>query len=153
MLRAHAATELAAGKLFPVSGSKSIAPGSSFINSANQLPPKPKFPVPRRQSSKFCAQSLFNLVIVGVGIIVGSYIATGVAGIATGEDGTMNYTMLFSVPMWASIACLVVLLIAYLLNCSATSASVSVGSASRMRSARRRAFCTQTGTRTVRDEL
>ncbi len=60
------------------------------------------------------AQSLFNLVIVGIGIIAGSYIATSVVPrMAAGEDGTMDFRVLFSVPMWASLACLVVLLLLY----------------------------------------
>lgn len=58
------------------------------------------------------AQSLFNLVIVGIGIIVGSKIATGLAVWAkVGE--AIDYTRLFSVPMWAALACLVVLLLFY----------------------------------------
>ena len=67
------------------------------------------------------AQSLFNLVIIGVGIIVGSLVATSVVGkIAMEEvmvDGAktsvMNYETLFSIPMWASIACLALLLFFY----------------------------------------
>lgn len=63
------------------------------------------------------AQSLFNLVMVGIGIIVGSYIANLVAqwATATSADGKaqMDYTRLFSAPMWASVACLVVLLLFY----------------------------------------
>lgn len=58
------------------------------------------------------AQSLFNLVIIGVGIIVGSKIATGAADWAT-RDGRIDYRVLFSIPMWASLACLLVLLVAY----------------------------------------
>ena len=63
------------------------------------------------------AQSLFNLVIVGFGIIVGSMVATAVSNWATttgslGQD-VLNYTKLFSVPMWASAVCLVVLLLMY----------------------------------------
>ncbi|MCZ6834313.1 MAG: MFS transporter [Planctomycetota bacterium] len=58
------------------------------------------------------AQSLFNLVIIGIGTIVGSYIAGGVADWAT-MDGAMNYTKLFSVPMWASIVCLIILFLGY----------------------------------------
>jgi nucleoside transporter len=58
------------------------------------------------------AQSLFNLVIIGIGIIVGSKIATGVAGWAT-TDGELDFTRLFAVPMWASVACLAVLLVFY----------------------------------------
>jgi nucleoside transporter len=58
------------------------------------------------------AQSLFNLVFVGIGIIVGSMIAGSVAEWATTE-GTLDYTKLFSVPMWASLACLVALFMFY----------------------------------------
>nr|MCS5620997.1 MFS transporter [Nitrospinaceae bacterium] len=58
------------------------------------------------------AQSLFNLVIVGIGIIVGSKIAGSVAEWATvGEK--MDFTKLFSVPMWAGLACLVLMGIFY----------------------------------------
>ncbi len=60
------------------------------------------------------AQSLFNLVIVGVGIIVGSKIAGWVADWATDEAAAaMDYTRLFSVPMWASVACLALLALFY----------------------------------------
>jgi len=58
------------------------------------------------------AQSLFNLVIIGIGIIVGSMIAARVAAWAT-TDKVMDYQKLFSVPMWASLACLVALLVCY----------------------------------------
>lgn len=69
------------------------------------------------------AQNLFNLVIVGIGIIVGSWFATSVVGawateMITPEGGgeavaTTNYTKLFSVPMWMSLACLIALLLCY----------------------------------------
>jgi len=69
------------------------------------------------------AQNLFNLVIVGIGIIVGSWFATSIVGnwatetIGTNEAGEaitqMNFTKLFSVPMWMSVACLAVLLALY----------------------------------------
>ena len=60
------------------------------------------------------AQNLFNLVIVGIGIIVGSWVATSVVGKwaeETDAEGHVvtNYTTLFSVPMWAAIACFVLL--------------------------------------------
>ena len=58
------------------------------------------------------AQSLFNLVFVGVGIIVGSMIAGRVAEWATTDD-SLDYTKLFSVPMWASLACLIALMALY----------------------------------------
>jgi nucleoside transporter len=59
------------------------------------------------------AQNLFNLVIVGIGIIVGSKIAGWVADWAASPDGTTDYTRLFSVPMWAAIVCLGLLLLGY----------------------------------------
>ena len=58
------------------------------------------------------AQSLFNLVIIGIGIIVGSSIAGSVATWAKGS-GAMDYERLFSVPMYASIVCLALLLAFY----------------------------------------
>ncbi len=60
------------------------------------------------------AQSLFNLVIIGIGIIAGSYIATSIVpDWATADDGQLSYAKLFSVPMWASVACLACLVIFY----------------------------------------
>lgn len=59
------------------------------------------------------AQSLFNLVIIGIGIIVGSKIAGHVEGLATGDDGVLDYTRLFEVPMWGALACLLLLLLFY----------------------------------------
>lgn len=59
------------------------------------------------------AQSLFNLVIVGIGIIVGSMIAGRVAEWAKLEGGGIDYERLFSVPMWASLVCLVLLVFFY----------------------------------------
>jgi nucleoside transporter len=59
------------------------------------------------------AQNLFNLIIIGIGIIVGSWISTSLVGKwAMGDDG-MDYTKLFRVPMWASLACLALLLVFY----------------------------------------
>lgn len=59
------------------------------------------------------AQNLFNLVIVGIGIIVGSWFATSVVAKWASAGGSMDYTRLFSVPMWIAIACLVALLVGY----------------------------------------
>ena len=59
------------------------------------------------------AQSLFNLVIVGIGVIVGSKIATGVAEWATDASGALDYHRLFEVPMWGALGCLAVLLFLY----------------------------------------
>lgn len=70
-----------------------------------------EFTTPDVRSS---AQNLFNLVIVGIGIIVGSWFATSiVANWALGDDGVMDYRKLFSVPLWMSVACLIALLVAY----------------------------------------
>jgi nucleoside transporter len=59
------------------------------------------------------AQNLFNLVIVGIGVIVGSKIAGWVGDWATAADGELDYARLFSIPMWASLACLALLLVFY----------------------------------------
>ena len=59
------------------------------------------------------AQNLFNLVIVGVGIILGSWVSTAVVGEWASSSGEMDYVKLFSVPMYASLACLVLLLLLY----------------------------------------
>ncbi|MDA0803515.1 MAG: MFS transporter [Planctomycetota bacterium] len=59
------------------------------------------------------AQNLFNLVIVGIGIIVGSYFATGVVGTWASAGGSMDFTKLFSVPMWMALACLAALIAFY----------------------------------------
>ncbi len=60
------------------------------------------------------AQNLFNLVIVGIGIIVGSWFATSIAGRwASTAGGGTDYTRLFTVPMWIAVGCLVVLLVFY----------------------------------------
>ncbi|MEQ9460227.1 MAG: MFS transporter [Phycisphaeraceae bacterium] len=58
------------------------------------------------------AQSLFNLVFVGLGIIVGSLIAGRVAIWAT-TDGVISYGRLFWVPMWASLVCLALMGVGY----------------------------------------
>ncbi len=62
---------------------------------------------------KASAQNLFNLVIVGIGIIVGSWFATYVVAKWASASGAMDYTRLFSVPMWIALGCLVALLFAY----------------------------------------
>ena len=64
------------------------------------------------------AQSLYNLVIVGIGIIVGSKIAGAVAEWAASGDkldyaNTEHVKSLFGVPMWAAAACFVIVLVAY----------------------------------------
>ncbi len=61
---------------------------------------------------KASGQNLFNLVIIGIGIVVGSLIAGQVAGLAT-VDGTMQYEQLFGWPMWGAVICLVLFLLLY----------------------------------------
>lgn len=55
------------------------------------------------------AQNLFNLVIIGIGIIVGSWFAVDVVGSWAGGD----WTKLFSIPMWMALFCLLILQLAY----------------------------------------
>ncbi|MEO6711785.1 MAG: MFS transporter [Planctomycetota bacterium] len=59
------------------------------------------------------AQNLFNLVIIGVGIIVGSWVSTSVVAKWASEVPAEYYRRLFSVPMYAALFCLVQLLIFY----------------------------------------
>ena len=61
------------------------------------------------------AQNLFNLVIVGLGIIVGSLFATSVVAKYATAGGTadMEYTKLFSVPMYMALGCFVLMLLLY----------------------------------------
>jgi nucleoside transporter len=62
--------------------------------------------------SRASAQSLFNLVIIGIGIIVGSQIATKATEWAT-MDGSLSFKELFSYPMYASLVCLLLLALFY----------------------------------------
>lgn len=60
------------------------------------------------------AQSLFSLVLFGVGIIVGSKVAGYVANLAmSGPSGAIDYPALFSYPMWGAVACFVALAVFY----------------------------------------
>jgi len=59
------------------------------------------------------AQNFFNLVIVGVGIIVGSLFATALVGEWAMVGGVMDYSALFSVPMWLAVACFLMLVVFY----------------------------------------
>jgi MFS family permease len=62
------------------------------------------------------AQSLYNLVIVGLGILIGSWLSGRIAPWAAHGAPTIDYAdptqtqALFSVPMWASLACLALVL-------------------------------------------
>ncbi len=59
------------------------------------------------------AQSLFSLILFGVGIIVGSKVAGYVANLAMDDAGAIDYTTLFAYPMWAALACFAALLVFY----------------------------------------
>ena len=65
------------------------------------------------------AQSLYNLVVVGLGIIVGSWVSAQVATWAKAGADKLSYadrahtTALFSVPMWAALACFALVLVFY----------------------------------------
>ena len=58
------------------------------------------------------AQNLYNLIIVGLGVIVGNLFAGWADNWAT-ENGAINYREFFSIPMWIAVACLAALLIFY----------------------------------------
>jgi nucleoside transporter len=65
-------------------------------------------------SVRASAQNLLNLVIIGLGISVGSWVSVYVVGSwAVTAAGVLDYTRLFRVPMWASLVCLAVLILAY----------------------------------------
>ena len=60
------------------------------------------------------AQGLFNFVIIGLGTIVGNLFAGWVAGRARPTpEATMDFEMLFGIPMWICVASLVALRVAY----------------------------------------
>ena len=62
------------------------------------------------------AQNLFNVVIIGVGIIVGSLFATSIVGKFAAEGlpaGQMDYQKLFSVPMYLAAAYFMLMLVFY----------------------------------------
>jgi MFS family permease len=58
------------------------------------------------------AQNLFNLIIVGLGVIVGNLFAGWVDKWAI-RNGAIDWRVFFSIPMWIAVACLALLLIAY----------------------------------------
>ncbi len=65
------------------------------------------------------AQSLYNVVLVGIGIIVGSKFAGWVADQARGAAPALDYAdpghtrVLFGVPMWIALACLLIVALTY----------------------------------------
>jgi nucleoside transporter len=58
------------------------------------------------------AQGLFNLIVVGFGVIAGNYVAGQVAQAASVEGGT-DYRLLFGIPGLVAVACLAILLALY----------------------------------------
>ena len=58
------------------------------------------------------AQSLYNLVIMGLGVIIGNLAAGYVDTMAMTEEG-VDYSILFGVPMWITVGCLLALLALY----------------------------------------
>jgi nucleoside transporter len=59
------------------------------------------------------AQGLFNLVIVGLGVVFGNLFAGKVAAVATLPDGGTDFTKMFSIPMWVGLGCLIALALGY----------------------------------------
>ena len=62
---------------------------------------------------KASAQNLFNLIIVGIGIVVGSYVAGKIGTIYTSEDGVKDWQGLFAIPMYTAVVCLAFLAVFY----------------------------------------
>lgn len=66
------------------------------------------------QDVRASAQSLFNVVVVGVGIIIGSRVSTEIGKRYSDEAGRISdWKGLFEVPMYVAIACFVLLLLFY----------------------------------------
>jgi nucleoside transporter len=60
------------------------------------------------------AQSLFNLIVLGLGVIFGNLAAGQVDRLAKPSGATeTDFTILFSIPMWIAIACLAAFLVFY----------------------------------------
>ena len=62
---------------------------------------------------KATAQNLFNLVIVGIGTVVGSLFTLNLVGVWATTNGETDYSKLFSVPMYMAIGCLLLMLAFY----------------------------------------
>ncbi len=59
------------------------------------------------------AQNMFNLIVFGVGVIVGNLMAGWVAAWTKLPGDKTNWQAYYAVPMWITLACLVALLIFY----------------------------------------
>ncbi len=58
------------------------------------------------------AQGLFNLVVVGLGVIAGNW-AAGIVGDATRTPAGVDWPLLFGLPAWVALGCLLALLFFY----------------------------------------
>lgn len=59
------------------------------------------------------AQNLFNLIVFGVGVIVGNLLAGWIADWTRLADGGMNWQAFYAIPGWVTVACLAALLVFY----------------------------------------
>lgn len=59
------------------------------------------------------AQNVFNLIIFGFGVILGNWFSGMLGAWTTGPDKTVNWQTFYAVPGYITLACLVVLLLAY----------------------------------------
>jgi MFS family permease len=59
------------------------------------------------------SQSLYNFVVLGLGITVGSLFSGWVEENVKFSDGRTDYRTLFSIPMWIAVGCLIALMIFY----------------------------------------
>lgn len=59
------------------------------------------------------AQNVFNLIIFGVGVILGNALSGWVGEWVTGPDKSVNWTTFYAIPGWITLACLIALMIFY----------------------------------------
>src|SRR6185437_11881196 len=53
------------------------------------------------------AQSLYGLIVFGLGVVGGNLLSGYISSISHTADG-LSYTRMFGIPMWISLACLIV---------------------------------------------
>jgi nucleoside transporter len=58
------------------------------------------------------AQSLFGLIVFGLGVVGGNYMSGKIGAMSKTATG-LNYTVMFSIPMWISLGCLIFLALFY----------------------------------------
>lgn len=59
------------------------------------------------------AQNVFNLIIFGVGVILGNWLSGQLGQWVTGKDGKINWELFYAIPGYITLACLLVLLVMY----------------------------------------